>query len=198
MINLLPFKQREEIEFARHNTRLLRWIVAMVFIIIGLVIFIGGGYYYLSDSIDQMSHKVEEKQANLQQEDLEATEQRVEELSDNFNLVLDVLSEQVLFSRLLPEMGSVMPPGSVLSNIEISEVEGGIDLVAYARDYDTATQTQVNLEDPSNKLFEEVDIVSISCEGSDDETYPCTVNLRALFTDDNKFLLLSESEVDDE
>ncbi len=192
MINLLPFTQRHEIEFARHNTQLAHWIFAIIIIIAGLGVFLGAGYFYLSESINQYTVEVSEKRELLQTNELEATEARVEELSNNLNLILDVLSRQVLFSKLLPQVGAVMPPGSVLSNIEIAEIEGGIDLIGLARDYRTATQTQVNLEDPSNKLFQKVDIVSISCDG-DDDTYPCTVNLRALFAEDNEFLLLNQS-----
>jgi len=192
MINLLPFSQREEIEFARHNTRLAHWIIAIIFIIFGLIVFIGAGYYYLSTSIDQYTKDAQETRESLAVNELEATEKRVEELSSNLNLILQVLSEQVLFSKLLPQIGAVMPQGSILSNIEIAEVEGGIDLVGQARNYSTATQTQVNLEDPNNRLFQKVDIVSISCDG--DGEYPCTVNLRALFADDNEFLLLNQTE----
>lgn len=63
-----------------------------------------------------------------------------------------------------------MPENTVLSNIEISKVEGGIDLSAETKDQESATQIQVNLMDPNNKLFDKVDIVSISCGESNQPT----------------------------
>ena len=83
-----------------------------------------------------------------------------------------------------------MPENTVLSNIEISKVEGGIDLSAETKDQESATQIQVNLMDPNNKLFDKVDIVSISC-GESNPTYPCRATFRALFTKDNPFLFVN-------
>ena len=89
-----------------------------------------------------------------------------------------------------------MPENSVLSDIEISKVEGGIDLTADARDQNTATQVQVNLADPNNKLFDKVDIVSVNCDSTTNPEYPCKVILRALFTKNNPFSFTNQNNKD--
>lgn len=192
MINLLSNNQRSEIMYARRNTKLLHWVVAIIFVIIGLVFFVGAGYFYVAGTTNKYAKDVEEKRTYLQNQQLGETEQKIQDLSNNLKLILQVLSEEVLFSKLLRQIGAVMPSGSVLSSIEIAELEGGIDLVASTKDYDTGTQVQVNLEDDTNKLFEKVDIVSITCGGSDPE-YPCLVTLRAKFAADNQFLFLNQN-----
>lgn len=216
MINLLPKAQRDSIMYARRNTKLLHLCIAAVFVIILIVSMWGFGYFYIAKTSREYSKSIAQKQTDLKAQNLEETENRIETFSNNLKLILQVLEQEVLFSKLLRQVGAVMPAGSILSNIEISEVEGGIDLSASAKDYDTATQIQVNLQDPNNKLFDQVDIVSVSCstrsdqEEADqpannqaenelipednDEDYPCTVNLRALFSEENPYLFINKSE----
>lgn len=87
-----------------------------------------------------------------------------------------------------------MPSGTALTSLSISKVQGGLDLNAKAKDYQSGTQVQVNLSDPKNKIFSKADIVSISCNnGSADASYPCTVTIRALFSKDNTFLFTKNS-----
>lgn len=192
MINLLPQDQREDIMYARRNTQLLRWLVGLIIATAVLITLWGVGFLFIRSSISDYQAQVEAKQTELQTSDSKETKERIETFSGNIKLILQVLSRQVVFSQLFRQIGAIMPPGTVLSTIDISEVQGGIDLVILARDYDTATQAQVNLEDPSNKLFDEVDIISVSCGGRGE--YPCTVSLRAKFGTENPFLFLNQSK----
>ncbi len=70
---------------------------------------------------------------------------------------------------------------------------------ARATDYQTATQVQVNLQDPKSLLFDKVDIVNVQCQGSaaapgsEAAKYPCTVQMKALFTKTNPFLFINGS-----
>jgi hypothetical protein len=205
MINLLPKDQKNSIKFARRNVKLMHWSFGMLGIIAIMIALWGAGYFYLNSTIANYSRGVEQKRNDLKAQKLEETQTRVENLSNNLKLILQVLSKEVLFSKLLQQIGSVMPDGSVLSAIDISKVEGGLDLVATAKDYDTATQIQVNLQDKDKKLFQKVDIVSVSCDEGPatssttttqdvtENKYPCTVSLRALFGDKNPFLFINKS-----
>jgi hypothetical protein len=86
----------------------------------------------------------------------------------------------------------------VLTGLSINKVQGGLDLQAAATDSQTATQVQVNLQDPKNQIFEKADIVNIQC-ATDASTagdplksqYPCTVQLRTLFAKNNTFSFIS-------
>lgn len=92
-----------------------------------------------------------------------------------------------------------MPSGSTLQNLNIGKVDGGIDLQAAAKDYQTATQVQLNLADPANKLFEKADIITINCATTSSSTsvssvYPCQVNIKALFTKNNTYLFINQQK----
>ena len=188
MINLLPPESKQNIMYARHNTMLLQWTMIALAVITGFLAISLLGQFYLGNTIDSYRLQVSSAQAELKRQDLEDVQKRAEDISNNLKLILQVFSKEVLFSKLIRQVGSVMPEKSVLSNIEISKLEGGLELTASAQDYQTATQIQVNLQDPSNKLFDKVDIVSVSCAAAIDGAYPCSVSLRASFAKNNPFL----------
>lgn len=180
MINLLPDDQRKSIAYARLNTKLLHWCGTGFVVLILVALLWGGGYFYLVSSTASYNKTIDLKRTDLKAQKLEETESRIETFSNNLKLILQVLEKEVLFSKLLRQVGAVMPSGAILQGIDISEVQGGLDLTAAAKDYDTATQIQVNLQDPNNKLFEKVDIVSVSCNNGDEKTTtPTTENTNA-------------------
>lgn len=196
MINLLPPRYKESIEFSKKNTRFLKWLFALFLGLVGLVAVILAGQVYIQRTYSLYEKDSEQTAKRLEAQNLEQTQQRVKELSSNVNLVIDVLSEEVLFSKLFQHVGSIMPPGTALQNLSFSEFKGAIDLTAIATDYDTATQVQVNLSDEASKIFEKVDIVNTSCREIDPDAatpdlYPCLITVKALFAKDNPFLFLS-------
>lgn len=190
MINLLPPDVKQNITYARRNTQLLRWSIILLLSIVSVFGFVGAGTLYMNSSIKTIGAQVASGQEQLKLAKTEDTQKRVEEISGSLKLVVQVLSRQVQFSKLLQQIGSAMPPGSILTNLSITKIQGGIDLSAAARDYQTATQVQVNLQDPKNKVFDKVDIISITCESTTYRNYPCLVTVRAQFTKDNPFLFI--------
>ena len=194
MINLLPPKTREDILYARRNTRLSKWIMATALGLVGIVIIVLGGTFYIRQSIKTYEKRVATAQEQLRIQKLDETQKRVQDISGSLKLVVQVLSKEVLFSKLLQQIGSAMPAGSSLASLSINKTQGGIDLNAVAKDYQTATQVQVNLQDPKNKIFDKAEIVSVTCSSNTtDPTYPCQITLKALFSKNTPFLFINNS-----
>lgn len=197
MINLLPPDVRTGLAFARKNTKLRNSALAMASILVSVVIVFAGGILFLKQTSNNLAKQVESSKSQLAIQDQATIKKDVEDLSSTLKLVVQVLSKEVLFSSLLKQVGSVMPRGSILTALSINEVSGGLDLQAKASDYQTATQVQVNLQDPKSLLFEKVDIITVQCQSSgtiQDPTaarYPCTVQMRALFNKTNPFLFIN-------
>lgn len=191
MINLLPPEEKANFLYARRNTQLRKWVFGLVFVLIGMFVFLAAGHVYIARATNRYQVQVDTARESLQSQNLEETEKRLQDLSNNLKLIVQVLSREVLFSKLIRQVGAVMPQGSVLSSIELSKVEGGLDLSAEAKDYDTASRIQVNLQDPNNKLFEKVDIIQVSCAQNSETGYPCKVTLRALFSKNNPYLFIN-------
>lgn len=191
MINLLPPDVKENTLFARRNTRLRKWAFALfasALLVIGMV---GVGQMYLQQSIKTYSTQVEQGKAELKTNKLDETQKQVQELTDSLKLVTQVLQREILFSKLLVQIGGALPNGSILTNLSIDKVQGGLELQADAVNYQTGTQVQVNLQDPENKIFEKADILNIQCDADPSEPlkqqYPCLVQIKALFAKNNTF-----------
>jgi Tfp pilus assembly protein PilN len=199
MINLLPPDIKQDYYYARRNSQLVRWVVAFGFAIVGLAALSVGGMFYLDRTAKDHDQQVVSQQAVLKGQDQAGTIKQVTDISNNLKLALQVLSKQVQYSQLLKQLATVIPSNTALSSLDISQVQGALDITASSADYASATQLQVNLADPSNKIFTKADIVSISCAspvaGAEAKKYPCTVTVRALFAPNNPFLFISNDKV---
>jgi Tfp pilus assembly protein PilN len=187
MINLLPNETKQQLLFARRNSVLKNWVLATIIGLLGVLIVIAAGQLFISRSTAVWQKQVNDTKQQLEQQQLQQTQNRVTEMSDSIKLASQVLSKQVLFSKLLSQITTVLPTGTSLQSLSIKSAEGGIDLTAIAKDYQSATQVQINLADPKNKVFEKADIVSVTCQDTGKTEYPCTVTVRALFAKDNAF-----------
>lgn len=194
MINLSPNDHKDSIKYARRNSFLFKWLMGLS-VILGLtIVTILVGQIYLKTETNRYASINTNIKQSLTDKNMEGTLKTVENISSNLKLIDQVLSKQIIFSMLIKQVGAVMPANTVLSDIEISKTEGGIDLIANAKDHNSATQVQVNLADPQNKLFDKVDIVSINCDDKTDSVYPCKITMRALFTKNNSFSFTNQSE----
>ncbi len=199
MINLMPPEHKESISYARRNNFLIRWITVIGIAALGIVIVAGGGLFYLKQ--DSKSYKVSTDITNSQlaaQNEAEILK-RAEEMSGNLQLVVDVLSDEILFSKLLQQMGQVIPPGTILESLSLTnDLEGGLDLSIGAQSYEAGVRAQVNLADPANGIFEKADIGEVTCNPEEGIAYPCKATMRALFVkDNNAFLKLNQGESND-
>lgn len=193
MINLLPPEVKLSYRYARYNVTLRRWVVAFVVAFAGLGVIATYGMLTLHQSTNHYNNEIASTQALFKKEKFAQTQTEVQNISNSFKLVVKVLSQEVLFSELLKQIGELIPDNANLTGLTINQTQGGLDIAADATDYSTATQVQVNLADPSNKIFSKADIISITCTSTNalNPRYPCTVNIRALFAPNNPFLFVN-------
>jgi len=193
MINLLPPDVKQNLVYGRRNTQLLHWAVIFVMSIAGVWVIVMGGLFYMQQSINDYTVQRTKNQADLSAQHLDTTQAQVKEISSSLKLGVQVLSREVLFSSLIKQIGAVIPPNASLTNLSITQTQGGMDLTAATTDYNTATQVEVNLQDPANKIFSKADLLSITCAGvnSTNPRYPCTVTIRAQFAKSNPFLFIN-------
>lgn len=194
MINLLPTELREEYVYARRNKHLRNWVVILGIVLLGAVLLTAGGWMYLEYSGREYEKQIAASQKSLEEQNYTAVQKDVQDMSNNLELAVQVLSKQVLFSKLLTRIGSLMPRDTRLTALSITQAQDAIDISARAKTYNAATQVAVNLTGSNPKLFTKADIISINCESSGKEAYPCTVTLRALLVADNPFLFINDSK----
>ncbi len=191
MINLLPPAIKDDYGYARRNVHMVRWVIAFAVALVGLAAIGTAGFVYMEQLSSNYQEQIEAKQLSLKEQKLEQTKNTAKEMSNSLKLAVQVLGQEVLFSELLTQLAKVTPNNVSLSNLGISQTTGALDITAKALTDTAATQLQVNLADPKNKIFSKADIISIACNSDSKEIYPCTVTIRALFADDNPFLFIN-------
>jgi len=195
MINLLPPETKEDYRYARRNHQLAHWLTIASVSLLGGILLAAGGYLYLSQSVHSTNQQIADSNQILKLQNLDATQKQVTTISNNLKLTVQVLSKEILFSDLLKQLARVTPNDAILTNLAITQAQGGVDITAGTANYDAATQLQVNLADPKNQIFSKADIVSITCSNnSNNPKYPCTVSIRALFAKDNPFLFINSAK----
>lgn len=197
MINLLPRDQQDALRYARSNVKLAQMMLFIVSGTIGILCIMAFGYLYLDHANKNIEKQIAGMESQLKEQKLVETQKRVGEISSSLKLVLQVLGKEILFSKLIQQIGSAIPPGTTLTDLRLNKISsgGGIDMQFVASNYQTGTQIQINLQDPANKIFEKADIVTINCTSgaSADPLYPCTVTVRAQFAKNNPYVFVQNS-----
>lgn len=196
MINLIPPETKKSYYYAQSNQKMLKWVTSLVIGLIGIGIIGTYGWISLHQAISKHKSQVSQIQASLNRNNLLGTNSKIATISNDFNLVVKVLSQEVVFSKLLSSMAAALPAGTNLTGLNITTTSSGsgLDITAEATNYNLASQVQVNLADPANGIFSKADIVSITCipNPQTNPLYPCTVSLRAQFAPNNQFLFINQ------
>jgi len=199
VINLMPSEIRTEILYARRNTRLLKWLLRIVLATTCIVALTLLGVLIINATVTKKAKQNTQLESQLAEQGLEETQKRIQTFTGNLKLVDTVLSKEILFSKVLQQVGAAMPANTKLSGLKVEASQRGLDITAYAADKLAASQIQVNLEDPKNRVFEQVDIIKITCgtgvESTEGGEYPCSGNYRALFNKNNQFLFINDAPV---
>ncbi len=196
MINLLPPELKLDYQYARRNYRLVNWLAACGVAMAGIGVLALVGLTIFNGSIGTYKTQVDVAQAQLARENITGVKKQVTDISNNLKLMVQVLSKEILFSKLLSRLGSITPSDVVLTNLTIDQTQTGMDLIAQSGSYNSAAQLQANLTDPGNQIFSKADIVSITCATGTAITnpkYPCTIDIQAQFTQSNPFLFINAS-----
>jgi hypothetical protein len=197
MINLLPENIKSEIIYGRRNRILAHWIMAVAVVIIGVSGMTVFGQIFINKNIHSLQSFAKTTQQRITDQNLAATQVQIKSLSDNFTTVTQLLSKQLLFSKMFVKIGGIIPSGAILSGITLSSTDSGVDLNVAALDKTAATQAFVNISDPKNGLFDKADLVSVVCTtpttGSSDisSKYPCTAIIRVVIKADSSFYFLN-------
>lgn len=197
MINLLPPEIKSSYRYARSNVALRKWVVICVVSLVGLGAIATFGALSIHEASLTNKKEIAATEAAFKKADFEGTQKRVEEISGSFKLVVKVLGQEILFSKLIKQIGAAIPANANLTGLNINQSQSALAITAEATDYKTATQVQVNLADPKNQIFSKADIENIDCTnksatGTAGTHYPCTISIKALFMGNNKFLFIND------
>lgn len=194
MINMLPADYVESIRHSKNNENILRWMGAALAATVVLVIILASGWLYLNHEVKNLSTQIATGKNDLVTQNLEGVKKNASAISNDIKTINQVLGKEIRFSKLIQNIGQIMPPGTVLDGLTLTKADGSIDLTASSKDYKSGAQIALNLSDKQNGTFSRADIVSINCTSAD-TAYKCSVVLKALFSKDSqaKFLNIPDS-----
>lgn len=189
MINLLPPELKESYHFAARNVQLVRWTIVCALTFVGLALISTAGLIYIQQTTLSYNDQIAIAQKSLDDQKLTQTQAQVKDISSSLKLAVQVLSKEILFSKLLNQMATITPSNVVLTDLSLNQSQTYVNITALTTDYNAAAQLQVNMADPANKLFSKADLVSVSCGNSSNTgKYPCTATIQALFSKNNPYL----------
>ena len=214
MINLLPSETKKSYLFAKLNQALLKIIIVLV---IGIIIMIGIGVFsnlQLTTALNNNQSQIKATEISLSKDQLATTQTKIESLSSDFQLLVKVLSSEVIFSTLLNKLANSLPNGTSLTGLQLSNPVAGsaINLTLQVANYQIATQVQLNLANPQNGLFSHADIENITCgssassassanvspnatSNSSQNSSNCTMNITAQFSNNSQFLFINQNQL---
>lgn len=194
MINLLAPNYKKDFSYGRRNVTLMRWLIALVIALIILLAIGTAGTIYMKKLSDNYQKQISSSQHALELEHIVQVQQNAKDISGDIKLAVDVLSKEILFSKLLNRLAAVTPKDVVLSNLNIAGTSGSLTITAEATNYRAATQLQTNLADPNNNIFASADLEDITCDKTklDKTKYICEIKIQALFAKDNPFLFINQ------
>lgn len=117
MINLLPSAKKSEIRAARTNVILIRYIA----IIVLASAFIFSAMYVTHTVLAMTKTSSEEVIASndLKASVYSATKTQVDTLSSSLTQAKTLLDQEVLYSKVLVDIGQLMPPGTVFDKLAL-------------------------------------------------------------------------------
>lgn len=128
MINLLPPDHREYIEYGRKNRRIISWLSALLFGIVILFAVALVGRLTIQTAKNQAVSQKEATQAMIDDSNLGQIEKEYSDLVTGLSSARKVYEKQILYSRLIRKLATLLPPGTSLTTISLTDKDRAINL----------------------------------------------------------------------
>lgn len=176
MINLLPYEHKSEIQAARTNVVLVRYIAILLIAAVVLAGLVIAAYFALNEAKDNAVQKESENAARLAQ--YQSIKARSDEFRADLTTAKMILDNSVSFSKLIYAIAGSLPSGVVLDDLSLNPATLGtsVTLNASAKTVGDATRLRDALLQ-KNQLYSNVQLQSLksSESGSSSEAYPVKV-----------------------
>lgn len=118
MINVLPPQTKQEVNYAKQNSKLLRFIGLTLLVEILLGTLLAAGFLYADK-------QTEEYQANLasrqqQRSSFEAVKKDVERLRSTLSTIDSLLNEKTQYSALLRDLAAALPDNTYIMQTQLT------------------------------------------------------------------------------
>lgn len=176
MINLLPYEEKRQIQAARANTILLRYIILLAV----TILFLAGtfGMYYNALSIIQSAAQKRTEINQAKASAYNTAKAQAASLTASLSSAQTVLSQQICYTNILTSIANVTPSGVILSGLNLSPTTLGTatTVTAYATSSAAALAMQTAYKNAPN-VFSGVTLASLSTASTSVQGYPVSITL---------------------
>lgn len=176
MINLMPDEIKKEIRAARVNVMLARYIIVIIAAFLFLVMLLAGSYVVLTQTKQSAQLLIDSNDTKAAV--YSTTKAQVDALSTSLSQARTILDQEILYSKVLANIGQQLPEGTVIGNLNITSVHfSGTPLTinAYAKTEESATALRQKFQ--SSPFFTNVKLDSVSNDSAGVSGYPVKVSL---------------------
>lgn len=179
MINLIPNSIREERKYGRRNIVLRNTAVGCLSVALVIYAILFWSSNYISSQQDAIASETAELGSTVA--GLQAQTNNISNLSKRIDNAYELYENNIIFSELIPQIGSLLPQGSNLTALNLTggtndPVQLNFELISP----DLAPTVRQNLF--SSDLFEVADIQTINTTTDTDSQYTSNAVITVSFT----------------
>lgn len=165
MINLMPDDLKQDIRYARMNVSMIQYVILVAIISVALTIFMFAGILLVQADENLLRQAIADKETQLAE--LKTPENDAKELASRISLISSLLNQEVEFSKLIQDIGSVIPSNSRLNSLSLTGDDGSVSLTIIIPEQADAPIVRETLA--SAELFTGADIISIGPSATDED-----------------------------
>jgi len=128
VINLLPPTYKEEIDYGRKNHRTLSWATTVAFGILSLLVVTFVGKVTIQSAKGQAVTQKTALEEQMKQVSLSDVEKKYTSFIDTTNNVKKIYSQEVLYSRLIRKLATLLPKDAKITNISLTDKDRALNL----------------------------------------------------------------------
>jgi len=168
MINLIPSQLRKDRQFGRRNRVLVTYVIALATTALLVAIVMIGSLEFFGTDEGALTTEIQENETSIAA--LRSSTSQLNETVVRLQTVDQLYESSVKFSELIPNIGSILPEGTILNGLSL--VGGSTDALSLDVDMERpelAATLVRNLVD--SDIFEAADVGNINPKGSDGDRY---------------------------
>ena len=170
MINLLPPARLLNMKTARSNTVLRRYVELLIISMIIIAAAVAVSYYFLDSRRNDVKSALAADSKSIAI--LKKAQDEAQGLSGTINVVAKLLSQNIKFSDVLTKIGSVMPQGASLTNVQFEADQLNSPLIVTVDMVNEERGAVLRNNLANSDIFKDAKIRSILAIEEPEEGYP--------------------------
>lgn len=181
MINLLPFEEKRQIQAARTNVLLLRYVLLTSCVMVATGLMVGAGFVIMNNSKADAEKQIALNTSKASS--YNSVQAEAQTFRANLSTAKTILDKEVNYTKVILAIAQTLPSEVTLDNLDLDANTFGTPFVlsAKAKSYDGGLELKAALE--KSDVFSNVSLQGMTMAASDSD-YPVSVQLNVTINKD--------------